>query len=411
MAPFFSVRTLLRRWALIFLLALTMASLSCVEKIETSTASCPCADGWYCCGNNICAKVGEPCPSFCGDAIVDAEELCDDGANNRSTYSVEPTCNTDCTSYAPYCGDGVIQQGNAETDGREGCDPGSSEHPIEPVSCADLYSELGEGSAECNPDCSAYDTSSCENKKLVFVPSGKFQMGCNEAIDSDCNPGGAISQETEELPYHWVSLDAFVIDKHEATAGEYKECVETGPCEYNGSSTEAARTYDNERDQYPINMVNQDDAATFCEWRNMRLPTEAEWEKAARGVHGNIFPWGNELANCQYAIITNHAGEGCGLSSPWKVGSKTRGVSPYGAFDMAGNVFEWVADWFDPNYYEESPTHNPQGPESGIFRVIRGGSWYNADYRTLRASYRLQFPPNSRNSIVGFRCARSVPQN
>jgi len=378
----------------------------CVEPIETSTASCPCADGWRCCGNNICAKIGEPCSTYCGDGTIDAGEFCDHGENNQDSYQHNPTCNTRCDGYGPHCGDGEIQQGGTETGGYEGCDPGTADAPVQALTCSTLDPELGTGNASCNSDCTSYDTSNCEIQNLIHVAEGPFLMGCNEAIDSDCNPSFTVNHQTEELPYHAIDLDAFVMTKHEITAGMYKECVDASACEYNGSATEAARTYNNDRDLHPINMVNWEEAQAYCAWRNMQLPTEAQWEKAARGVGGRIYPWGNELANCQYAILTNHTGEGCGLDGTWEVGSKIRGTSPYGAMDMAGNVFEWTQDWFQHDYYEESPPENPQGPETGAAKVMRGGSWYNSDYRLVRASNRLKIPPSTRTSILGFRCVR-----
>jgi formylglycine-generating enzyme required for sulfatase activity len=228
---------------------------------------------------------------------------------------------------------------------------------------------------------------------MVQVPAGDFMMGCNTG-DTDC--------DSDESPYHAVSLDAFYIGIYEVTAGEYKACVDAGDCTYSGSTTDSDRTYNNSRDDHPINYVNHTDAKTYCEAQGNRLPTAAEWEKAARGTDGRKYPWGNETPTCDLVVM-----DGC-PDDTQPVGSLTAGASPYGAMDMAGNVLEWTADWYGSAYYGETPVAgwvNPQGPTSGGSRVLRGGSFTHSAQK-LRTSYRNLQTPNATAPAFGFRCAQ-----
>jgi formylglycine-generating enzyme required for sulfatase activity len=220
---------------------------------------------------------------------------------------------------------------------------------------------------------------------MVAVSAGEFGMGCNERVDNQC--------ENDEKPYHQVYLDAFYIDKFEVTQGEYDECVRAGQCKDNekNSGFTGARQ--------PVVGVDWNDAKNYCEWAGKRLPTEAEWEKAARGTDGRVYPWGNQTPSCSLTNLSECEGK------TWEVGSNTAGASPYGALDLAGNVWEWVADWYDGNYYSSSPSRNPTGPASGSLRGLRGGSWYLAP-EFVRASLRLRHLPDGRYHGYGFRCAQ-----
>lgn len=234
--------------------------------------------------------------------------------------------------------------------------------------------------------------------EMVFVPAGEFSMG-SEAGDSD------------ERPVHGVYLDAYYIDMYEVTNARYRLCAQAGAClppvKY-GSSTRASYYDDPAYDDYPVMHVSWEMAQTYCAWRGVRLPTEAQWEKAARGTDGRTYPWGEGI-DCQRANFYRQEGPdfiAC-VGDTTLVGSYESGQSPYGAYDMTGNVWEWVADWYGASYYGESPLNDPPGPETGSARVVRGGTWQFSNY-SLRAANRYWFDPSSAPENVGFRCARAA---
>ena len=218
--------------------------------------------------------------------------------------------------------------------------------------------------------------------QMVRVPAGEFIMGSNTS--------------DEEEPIHTVYLDEFWIDQTEVTNAQYAVCVEAGECQ----PTENDRYYsDPDFDDHPVVYVTWYQANAYCESLGKDLPTEAQWEKAARGTDGRTYPWGESL-DCDHANYDDCAG------GTLPIGSLPAGISPYGVYDMAGNVWEWTADRYDNDYYSVSPASNPTGPADGTARVLRGGSWF-FPVNYVRSASRGYYDPIEANDEVGFRCVTS----
>jgi formylglycine-generating enzyme required for sulfatase activity len=227
-----------------------------------------------------------------------------------------------------------------------------------------------------------------EEMPVVLVPEGEFTMGDNQ--------GGH-----DEKPAHRVYLDAFYVDKYEVTVELYAKFLEATNLK---PRPEWAMINKHQHRKRPVVFLDWNDAETYCRWAGKRLPTEAEWEKAARGTDGRIYPWGNDPPTRLHANYGKENWNDHAAVNP--VGILKDGKSPYGIYDMAGNVWEWTSDWYDENYYKNSPSKNPKGAASGKYKVLRGGSWTN-DPQNLRSTDRLIGEPSHRDVYGGFRCAKT----
>jgi formylglycine-generating enzyme len=236
---------------------------------------------------------------------------------------------------------------------------------------------------------------------MVLIPEGSFPMGV---------PHGDRDGGRDEYPRHDVFVNNFYIDKFELTNSRYLEFVKATNHRIPQNPKNATRnlwegdTITESLADRPVINVDWADANAYCQWAGKRLPTEAEWEKAAKGTADRRFPWGNvEPTNKHLNFNQQWIGE----KTLMPVGSYELGKSPFGVYDMAGNVWEWVNDWYDAKYYEKSPAKNPMGPESGTKRVLRGSGWQN-ETPTVRIFTRVDSDPTIRNESTGFRCAMDV---
>ncbi|MGQ0811513.1 MAG: formylglycine-generating enzyme family protein [Nitrospiraceae bacterium] len=242
--------------------------------------------------------------------------------------------------------------------------------------------------------------------EMVMIGAGGFMMGSDKKIDR--------TAYQPEIPQRKIHLDAYEIDKYEVTTVQYLKfvLVTARPplidWQYDGGNFQETMA------GHPVMHVSWFDADAYCKWVGKRLPTEAEWEKAARGEDGRIYPWGNQPAG----LSRSNFGR-TGLSGPVRdrperlllyppiisVDKYDNAVSPYGVFQMAGNVAEWVADWYDPKYYASAPEKNPKGPEKGTQKSFRGGGWIDST-PSVRVAQRNGTDPNTKMNWMGFRCAR-----
>ena len=231
---------------------------------------------------------------------------------------------------------------------------------------------------------------------MALIPAGEFTMGRTKTT-SDDPTGMRPLILRDDRPPHAVRLDAFYLDRHEVTHAEYARFLEAAGRRAPYHWLDGAMP--DGRGDFPIYNVDWDDATAYCAWNGKRLPTEAEWEKAARGgLDGADYPWGDDKADDSRARFGSSEGPGpVGKYPP----------NEYGLFDMAGGVSEWCADWFEREYYEKSPAENPPGPAEGQYRIIRGGSWADGP-RRVTVFFRNWVRPNQRTPNLGFRCAKDA---
>lgn len=236
---------------------------------------------------------------------------------------------------------------------------------------------------------------------MVRIPSGNYKIGfkTNQAL-SECTKHNDPCKRKwfeDEEPVHTIYLDSFLIDKYEVTQEEFARKTGKNPSEFKGNTL-------------PVEKVTWEEARQYCESMGKRLPTEAEWEVAAKGGKELIYSWGNEVQSKKANFCDRHCGKRWkakqfidGFETTAPVGSFP--PNGYGLHDMAGNVYEWVYDWYEKEYYEHSPTKNPRGPLTGKYKVMRGGSWINYAVGT-RPTDRTDAKPGKRLNFAGFRCAR-----
>ncbi|MCB1193269.1 MAG: formylglycine-generating enzyme family protein [Leptospiraceae bacterium] len=240
---------------------------------------------------------------------------------------------------------------------------------------------------------------------MKCIPGGEFIRGSNRvSIEEDT--GKKIK---DEAPIMKITLSTFFMDTNEVTYSDYQKCVKAGGCSKAGPHY---RGYSNSNQ--PMLGLNWYQARDYCKWKGKRLPTESEWEKAARGTEGEEFPWGNDPITCEKAIIQEKGQKGCGLGTTHDVAS--RPAFRYGLYDMAGNSWEWVNDWYSEDYEtcgENCKKKDPQGPCEGVDdcpgynkKIVRGGSWWWDGEFALGSNRRSHFPSNSPYHHFGFRCAK-----
>jgi formylglycine-generating enzyme required for sulfatase activity len=237
---------------------------------------------------------------------------------------------------------------------------------------------LGVGSSQISP---------VDGMVLLYVPEGAFPMGSESGY-------------SDEKPVHTVDLPAYWVDQSEVTNGMYALCVQAGICaQPRRKSSNLIDYYFGFEDyvDYPVIFISWQDASNYCSWAGRHLPTEAEWEKAARGTDGRDYPWGSALPDERLANFDHN------IDDVTRVGSYPDGKSPYGALDMAGNVFEWTSDWYAGDYYASSPAFDPPGADTGKHRVVRGGSW-TGNTSGVRSAHRFIHDPNLPVFDLGFRC-------
>ncbi len=273
------------------------------------------------------------------------------------------------------------------------CSPGSSTTIRLPSGTATQAITATPAAANVSPEATPLVVSTkispVDGMVMVKIPAGKFNMGKEDNIES------------ADGPRHTVYLEDYWIDQTDVTNAMFAKCVQAGQCTFDVQHAATDIHFGNpEYVDHPVVYITWYQAVAYCQWANRRLPSEAEWEKAARGTDERPFPWGRKPVDPTLANYNDNIGD----TTP--VGKYPLGASPYGLLDMAGNVRQWVADWFDALFYRNSPLQNPLGPGLGEKRVLRGGS-FKDPANGVRVTVRFEHVPGSAGLNRGFRCASS----
>ncbi|MFA5625602.1 MAG: SUMF1/EgtB/PvdO family nonheme iron enzyme [Bradymonadales bacterium] len=385
------------------------------ETCTTPVCSPSCKNGGTCTGPNTCT-----CASGWGGNTC-TTPVCNPSCQNGGTCNSpnKCTCASDwsgetCTT--PVCSPSCKNGGTCSASHKCICASGWSgercETPVCSIECQNGGICIGSNTCSCPISWIGQD---CSTPDRVRIPASgtttTFVMG---------RPDSDTWGYSEEQPSHNVTLDAYMMDRYLVTAASYKLCVDAGDCTVADTSEDCTYGVAG-KEKHPINCVDWMQAKAYCEWAGGRLPTEAEWERAAKGTTHRRYPWGDECPKgwddvCEGAEWTESTAKAncheyfCndGFKTTSPVDQFPAGRSPDGVYDMAGNIFEWTSDWAYRTYTSTAVT-NPTGPASGQYRVIRGGFW--PDFGdSMRAAYRATyFPPDYYHSYIGLRCASSVP--
>ncbi|MCO4763796.1 MAG: SUMF1/EgtB/PvdO family nonheme iron enzyme [Myxococcales bacterium] len=428
---------------------------TCDDKKECTTDSCNAATGCLFSPTTAACDDGDPCTQgdICagGECTAGKKTDCDDGkpctidACNKAgkclnTETTGACDDGDACTVGEDCGSGNCKGGTAKTcddgnactkdscDGKAGCvfDPtGGSCDDGDPCTGGDSCTgKTCKGTLSATIACCAKvggtsadgqcTLTESKGRKMTLVPDGGFWMGCNGTKDTKC----AVS----EKPQHLVDVSGYWLDVYEVTVAHYTACVTAGKCQTPG--TAAGCTYNAaNKGQHPVNCVSWDQARAYCQWAGGDLPSEAQWEKAARGgceQNGGsagcqsgmrTYPWGETAANCVYAVVYEGKASGCGTGQTSPVGQKPKGVGPYGNHDLIGGMLEWMRDGYDATYYgsfgAKAWPKDPVQSQKTTERVMKGGSWSTLG-SSLRASHRAHFSGAQAVAYMGFRCMRTI---
>ena len=388
--------------------------------------SVPCTINDTCSGG-VCA--GTPSAAKCGDGNDCTSDSCDAQSGCKNPNASGACNDGDACTMGESCSNGQCKGGAAKScnddipctvdtcDAKAGC----AHTPMSYGACCQALGGAAGGT------CVWKDTKGTE---WGLVPAGTFFMGCNATLDSSCGP--------DEKPQHEVAISQpFWLGLTEVTVAQYKACVDAGKCEPPASG--AGYVHDDckdgskrgnwttsgpvsGREQHPLNCVTWARAAAFCSWAGGYLPTEAQWELAARGrcdenggysgcaAKMRVYPWGKDAPVCGKHAVFSSGGNGCGQDRTWVVmtGSGS-GRGPYGHYDLSGNVWEWVRDWYSSSFYKSVKATDPENTNSASYRVYRGGSFVYDFAASLRAGNRYGDVPSYAYAYFGLRCARSFP--